>query len=192
MKPLHRILALARGRGAVAAGTENQVRLHKAVCSSVVRMLHRLGMTGRAEIKPFGAPGRPPALFITVERAVVKLSQAAMSVLSRESVAHARRKYATEIEGVYWRIEADFDKQDDDMEEGVFGPTTIGYLVEEAAVLDSDMDALGKLIQKTEAAITAAEHVAQPASDTGQVNDLARQVRDTIDRRRQERGLYGT
>jgi len=154
-------------------------------------MLHRLGMTGRAEIKPFGAPGRPPALFITVERAIVKVSQAAMSVLSRESVAHAQRKYATEIEGVYWRIEVDFDKQDD-LEEGVFGPTTIGYLVEEAAVLDSDMDALGKLIQKTEAAITAAEHVAQPASDTGQVNDLARQVRDTIDRRRQERGLYGT
>ncbi|MBU1664838.1 MAG: hypothetical protein KKG92_05495 [Gammaproteobacteria bacterium] len=193
MKPLHRILALARGRVAVAAGTENQARLHKAVCSSVTRMLHRLGMSGRAEIRPLGGTGQPPALFITVERAVVKLSQATMSMLSREAIAHAQRKYATEIEGVYWRIEVDFDRQDDLEGEGdAFGPTTLGYLVEEASVLDSDLAALGKMISEAEAKLVAAENAVHPVPETGQVNSMARQVRDSIDRRRHERGLVDT
>ncbi len=144
-------------------------------------------MTARAEIKPFGAPGRPPALFITVERAVVKLSQAAMSVLSRESVAHAQRKYTTEIEGVYWRIEVDFDKQDDlDMEGDVFGPTTIGYLVvEETTHLHRQVDAQAAQLEQTIHQVNA--DIATGLDVSGQADGLARQVRESIGQRRRER-----
>lgn len=138
-------------------------------------------MTGRVEIKPFDAGGWPPALFITVERNVVKVSQAAMAMLAKEIVAHAKRKYATEIEGVYWRIDADFEARDD-LGDDVLGPSTLGYLVEETTALHhqaceqlSEMESMISTI--------ATEH-----GDPAEAGSLARQVRDAIDRRRHERG----
>lgn len=149
---------------------------HKAVCSSVVRTLHRLGMSGRAEIKPFGDADRP-AMFITVDRAVVKLSQAAMGMLSKEIVAHAKRKYATEIASVYWRIEADFEA-DDELAGEVLGPSTLGYLVDES----SDRHQLASSLTPTPADTL-------DGVDPVRVGYLARRVRASIDRRRHERGM---
>lgn len=155
---------------------------HKAVRASVVRTLHRLGMTGRVEIKPFDAGGQPPALFITVERNVVKVSQAAMAMLAKEIVAHAKRKYATEIEGVYWRIDADFEAQDD-LGDDVLGPTTLGYLVEETTELHHQAC---EQLSEMERMISA---IATEQSDSADVCTLSRQIRDSIDLRRHERGI---
>lgn len=131
-------------------------------------------MRGRAEIKPFGDADRP-AMFITVDRAVVKLSQAAMGMLSKEIVAHAKRKYATEIASVYWRIEADFEA-DDELAGEVFGPTTLGYLVEESS--DRHQPAGSQTPADTLDGV-----------DPVRVGFLARRVRASIDRRRHERGM---
>jgi len=143
-------------------------------------------MTGQVEIKPFDAVSRPPALFITVERAVVRLSQAAMGMLSREIVAHAKRKYATEIDGVYWRIEADLDNQDD-LETDVFGPTTLGYLVEETAELHQQVDARTNTLEQTLHALNT--DIATGLGASTQAEALSRHVREKAARRRDERRL---
>lgn len=117
-----------------------------------------------------------------------------MSMLSHEAVVHAQRKDATEVEGTYWRIEVGFDRQDD-LEGDAFGPTTLGYLAEEASVLDGDLAALGKMISEAEAKLAAAENALHPVNAvhpvpaTGQVNSVARQVRDSINRCRHEWGM---
>lgn len=129
-----------------------------------------------------GVSGQPPALFITIERAALKHSQAAMAMLSREIVAHARRKYATEIEGVYWRIDVDFEAQDD-LAEAVLGPTTLGYLVEETSALHHRADARFSELDEMMEAIDTPFTKGDPA----QADALARQVRNTIDQRRHER-----
>jgi len=174
---MRRLLRLS-GRSESGKLDESQAGLRKAVCSSFVRAMRRHGMTGRAEIKQFDAPGKPPALFVTVERATVRLSQASMSILAKEIVAHAQRKYATKIEGVYWRIEADFDRQDD-LDSDVFGPTIQGYLVEESSIMDCDLAAMGKMLQEAEGKLAASEQALTDIS--------AQQLLDRTSRRRQER-----
>lgn len=182
---LNRLLPWLRTvRGAAGATSQH----HKSVCTSICRTLHRLGMSGRVDIRPF-ADGKSPALFITIERSALKHSQAAMAILAREMVDYARRKYQTEIDGVYWRIEADFDHQDDLMGD-VFGPTTVGYLVEETIALyqqaDSQVTRLGQAIHQVNANIAAGLGV------SGQSVAPANQVRDVIDRHRFERGTAET
>ncbi|MDP1904181.1 MAG: hypothetical protein Q8M09_08055 [Pseudomonadota bacterium] len=165
---------------------ERQTRLRKAVCQSFVRALRRLGMTGRAEILPFGLPNTPPTLFITVERAAVRVSQEAMSVLAREIVGHAKRKYDTELGGVYWRIETMQDHPDgmDDL-----SPSTAGYLVEESAILDEDLAAISKMLRETENKLNASDHVLSQCAHALSLSGYSRHVQEKTSRRRQERGL---
>lgn len=165
---------------------EQQASLRKAVCSSFVRAMRRHGMTGRAEIKQFEAPDKPPAMFVTVERAAVKLSQASLAMLSREIVAHAQRKYATTIVGVYWRIEADYDSQDEP-DGDVFGPTTQGYLVEESSILDGDLAAMEKMLHEAESKLAVSEHVLSQATQFLSTDISAQQLLDKTSRRREER-----
>ncbi len=185
MNRFHALLGLAKTQANHATEACHSAH-HKPVCSSVIRMLHRLGMTGRVEVQPFGAPNLPPSLFITVNKAVVKLSQAAMAMLSREIIAHAAGKYQTEIHGVYWRIEADFETPDDfDLEGDVFGPTTVGYLVEETVELHQRVEAQANNLEQTIQALNA--DIASGLDVRAKA--ISQQVLDKTARRRDERRL---
>lgn len=182
---MRRLLRLAAGTESIVPD-ERRTSLRKAVCQSFVRALRRHGMTGRAEILPFGLPSAPPTLFITVERAAVRVSQEAMSVLAREIVGHAKRKYDTEIGGVYWRIETMRDQQDgmDDL-----SPSTTGYLVEESDILDHDLTAIGKMLRETENKLDASDHVLSQCAQAFSLSDCSQHIQEKTSKRRQERGL---
>ncbi|MDP2430828.1 MAG: hypothetical protein Q8O33_02235 [Pseudomonadota bacterium] len=165
---------------------ERQASLRKAVCSSFVRALRRLGMSGRAEIQTFGPPGGSPSLFVTVERVAVRVSQEAMSMLSQKIVEHAKAKYDTEIICVYWRIEI---RQDQPGGTEDLGPSTAGYLVEESAILDSDLAAIGLMLRESEGMLDASERIlSQPMPDPP-IGEVVQQLRDKTTQRRQEREL---
>lgn len=182
---MRRLFRLAR-RPADSGLDERQARLRNAVCSSFVRTLRRLGMTGRAEIQTFGSPDSSPSLFVTIERVAVRISQEAMSMLSQKFVEHAKAKYDTEIICVYWRIEIRQDQPDGTED---FGPSTTGYLVEESAILDSDLAAIGQMLRESESKLDVSERILSQSMPDLLIGEVVQQLRDKTTQRRQERDL---
>lgn len=172
------LLARFRGGRNKDAGEGAQ---DEAVCQSFVRMLHRLGVISVARIGPSSLQGERHALYVTIRKSAIKVSQEAMGLLSERIVGHARKKYRTDIECVYWRIDCSGPALDQDGP-----PTVIGYLVEEGDGLGGDLEEIRKMIATTEMKVESATNVIQT------IEGLAIAAEEQINRnmaRREQRGL---
>lgn len=148
------LLARIRGERRNAAGEGVQ---DEAVCQSFVRMLHRLGVISVARIGPSASQGEGRALYVTIRKSAIKVSQDAMGLLADRIVEHARKKYRTDIECVYWRIDCSAGPAMD--QDGP--PTVIGYLVEEGDGLGGDLEEIRRMIAATEMKVQSATNAIQ-------------------------------
>ena len=156
---------------------------HKEIERATLRMLAKSGMDGHAWLwRNVRHPTGKPALLIHVDKASRRFSQVALGLLGDYCITYVARHFELELEGVFWSIHPEAD-----MAEvlSTFGPTTLGYLVEEAGeLLASEESALARLALMSD----GIHNAIQDQLDAGV---LAQKTCAALEKRRNERGLRG-